>query len=156
LSNGGNRALHDPDARASLGEINWYGKELLTDEQWARLAPLIEQVRPRASTPYGDLRQTIAAIVWRHRNGATWRSIPAELGPWWRAAQTFIHWARLGIWERLLDLAQQRGIALGMTFCQYQLNFPQRGECRKPGSAAFCVDRDGVGPMLGKAGVGSH
>lgn len=32
------------------------------------------------------------------------------------AAQTFIRWARLGVWERLLDLAQQRGVALGMTF----------------------------------------
>src|SRR5215211_7668317 len=26
------------------------------------------------------------------------------------------HWAHLGVWERLLDLVQQRGIALGMTF----------------------------------------
>ena len=25
-------------------------------------------------------------------------------------------WARLGAWERLLDLVQQRGIALGMVF----------------------------------------
>jgi hypothetical protein len=32
------------------------------------------------------------------------------------AAQTFIRWARLGVWERLLNLVQQRGIQLGMTF----------------------------------------
>jgi hypothetical protein len=32
------------------------------------------------------------------------------------AAQTFIRWARLGVWERLLGLAQERGIGLGMTF----------------------------------------
>jgi transposase len=32
------------------------------------------------------------------------------------AAQTFIRWARLGVWERLLILAQERGVALGMTF----------------------------------------
>ncbi len=88
----------------------------MTDEQWATLGPLIEQVRPRARTPHDDLRRTIAAIVWRHRNGATWRGIPAELGPWWRAAQTFIRWARLGIWERLLDLAQRNRVALGMVF----------------------------------------
>ena len=25
-------------------------------------------------------------------------------------------WAHLGVWERLLELVQQRGIALGMTF----------------------------------------
>jgi hypothetical protein len=30
--------------------------------------------------------------------------------------QTFIRWARLGVWERLLRLAQERGIQLGMTF----------------------------------------
>lgn len=28
-----------------------------------------------------DLERNIAAIVLRHRNGATWRAIPAELGP---------------------------------------------------------------------------
>ena len=70
----------------------------------------------RAKAPPQDLRRTISAIVWRHQNGAKWRAIPAELGPWSRAAQTFIRWARLGVWERLLRLAQERGIQLGMTF----------------------------------------
>ena len=59
---------------------------------------------------------TISAILWRHQNGAKWRSVPSELGPWSRAAQTFIRWARLGVWERLLGLAQERGVQLGMTF----------------------------------------
>src|SRR3954452_18999612 len=31
-------------------------------------------------------------------------------------AQTFIRWAHLGVWEGLLNLVQQRGVALGMTF----------------------------------------
>ena len=52
----------------------------------------------------------------RHENGAKWRSVPVELGPWWRAAQIFIRWARLGVWERLLHLVQNHGIQLGMTF----------------------------------------
>jgi hypothetical protein len=38
------------------------------------------------------------------------------LDPWWHAAQTFIRWARLGVWERLLNLVQERGSQLGMTF----------------------------------------
>ena len=42
--------------------------------------------------------------------------MPADLGPWWRAAQVFIRWARLGVWERLLNLVQERGVALGMVF----------------------------------------
>jgi hypothetical protein len=32
------------------------------------------------------------------------------------AAQTFIRWSRLGVWERPLTLAQERGVQLGMTF----------------------------------------
>src|ERR671929_184390 len=62
------------------------------------------------------VRRTLSAIVWRHQNGAKWRAIPADLGPWSRAAQTFIRWAHLGVWERLLLLAQERGVQLGMTF----------------------------------------
>ena len=89
---------------------------MLTNAQWRRLEPLIEACRPRGKTPPKDLRRTISAIVWRHQNGAKWRAIPADLGPWWRAAQTFIRWARLGVWERLLLLAQERGVQLGMTF----------------------------------------
>ena len=89
---------------------------VLTEAQWKRLAPLIEAVRPRGKTEHHDPRRTIEAIIWRHRNGATWRAIPAELGPWWMAAQTFNRWGHLGVWERLLDVAQERGVALGMAF----------------------------------------
>jgi len=89
---------------------------MLTDAQWALLDPLIETCRPKGKTPPQDLRRTLSAIIWRHGNGAKWRAIPADLGPWSRAAQTFIRWARLGVWERLLLLAQERGVQLGMTF----------------------------------------
>jgi transposase len=89
---------------------------MLTDAQWTMLEPLIEACRPHAKVPPSHLRRTMSAILWRHENGAKWRALPAELGPWWRAAQTFIRWARLGVWERLLSLVQERGIQLGMTF----------------------------------------
>ena len=92
------------------------GIHILSDVRWAELEPLINEVRPPCKVPHENLRQTIEAILWRHQNGAKWRSVPTELGPWWKAAQTFIRWAHLGVWERLLDLVQQRGLALGMTF----------------------------------------
>ncbi len=90
--------------------------QVLSDAQWGELWPLIEDCRPRGKTPPQDLRRTIEAILWRHQNGAKWRAIPAELGPWWRAAQIFRRWARHGVWERLLRRAQERGLELGMTF----------------------------------------
>ena len=89
---------------------------MLADTQWAELEPLIEACRPKGKSPPQDLRRTISAILWRHQNGAKWRAIPEELGPWSRAAQMFIRWANLGVWERLLRLAQGRGVQLGMTF----------------------------------------
>ena len=89
---------------------------VLTDAQWAELEPLVEARRPRAKVPPADLRRTVEAIIWRCANGAKWRAIPADLGPWWRAAQIFIRWARLGVWDRLLDLVQKRGVGLGMAF----------------------------------------
>ena len=70
---------------------------VLTDAQWAELGPLVEACRPHAKVPPSHLRRTIGAILWRHANGAKWRSLPAELGPWWMAAQTFIRWSRLGV-----------------------------------------------------------
>jgi transposase len=93
-----------------------HGYQVFTDAAWAVWEPLIEQVRPHGKTPPEDLRRTISAIFWRHQNGAKWRSIPAELGPWWRAAQLFIRWAERGVWERLLERAQQCEVALGMSF----------------------------------------
>jgi transposase len=42
--------------------------------------------------------------------------LPEEFGPWWMAAQTFIRWSRLGVWERLLAMAQARGVEFGMAF----------------------------------------
>ena len=89
---------------------------MLTDERWTVLEPLVEACRPHAKVPPSHLRRTMAAIIWRHENGTKWRAVPAELGPWWMAAQTFIRWSRLGVWERLLTMAQERGIALGMAF----------------------------------------
>jgi transposase len=89
---------------------------MLTDAHWTRLEPLLEACRPKGKTPPQDLRRTLSAILWRHQNGAKWRAIPAALGPWSRAAQTFIRWARLGVWARLLLLSQERGVQLGMTF----------------------------------------
>ena len=89
---------------------------MLSDGQWALLEPLIEACRPKGKTPPQDLRRTLSAILWRHQNGAKWRAVPEELGPWWRAAQIFIRWARAGVWERLLNLVQGCGIQLGMVF----------------------------------------
>ena len=92
--------------------------QVLSDAQWEVLRPLIEAVRPRGRTAHHDLRRTIEASRWRHQNGAKWRGVPAGLGPWRGAAQTFIRWARKGVWERLLERVQEAGVSFGMVFLE--------------------------------------
>ena len=115
---------------------------VLTEEQWAALEPLLEGCRPKGKTPLKHLRRTIEAIIWRHVNGAKWRAIPDELGPWWKAAQTFIRWSRLGVWPRLLEAAQGCAVALGMAFLdgtnirahQKAAGAPKEGAARDSGT----------------------
>jgi transposase len=113
----------------------------MTDAQWAALAPLVEACRPRSKRPPQNLRRTIEAIVWRHRNGATWRALPPEFGPWWRAAQLFIRWSRLGVWQRLLALAQVRGVELGLALLDGSVirAHPKAAGARKRGPRASSV-----------------
>ncbi len=111
---------------------------MLSDAQWAVLEPLVEACRPKGKTPPQELRRTVSAILWRHQNGAKWRAVPTEFGPWWRAAQVFIRWARLGVWERLFNLVQERGVQLGMVFLdgtnirahQKAAGAPRKGDLR--------------------------
>ena len=91
------------------------GVEGFTDAGWAVWEPLTEAVRPRGKTPPKELRRTMSAIFWRHQNGAKWRAVPPELGPWWLAAQLFIRWAKQGIWDQLLERAQERAADLQMS-----------------------------------------
>jgi transposase len=129
---------------------------MLTDTQWAEFEPLIETCRPKGKTPPKDLRRTISAILWRHQNGAKWRAIPADLGPWWRAAQTFIRWARLGVWEQLLTLAQDRGVQLGMTFLDgtsIRAHQKAAGAAQKKGSQAERDSREALGRSRGGYGT---
>ena len=112
---------------------------MLSDAQWSELEPLVEVWRPKAKTPPQDLQRTFSAILWRHQNGAKWRAIPEDLGPWWRAAQIFIRWSRAGVWEQLLSLVQQRGVQLGMVFLD-------RTNVRAHQKAAGAAKRGDLGP----------
>ena len=90
---------------------------VLTEAQWSAIEPLIEAVRPQTGRELTNLRRTFEAMVWRMHNGAKWRAIPAELGPWWMAAQTFIRCSKLGVWERFFEAAKAAGRPqLGMVF----------------------------------------
>ena len=82
---------------------------ILSDEAWARLQAALEKARSGTGRHLEDDRRTVEAVIWRQRNGATWRSVPAEFGPWWRAAQLHIRWSRTGVWERAFAVLREAG-----------------------------------------------
>ena len=82
---------------------------ILSDGEWARLKAALDAARSGTGRPFPDERRTVEAVVWRQRNGAKWRSVPPELGPWWKAAQLHIRWSRLGVWERAFERLRDAG-----------------------------------------------
>src|SRR4051812_27767169 len=120
------------DDTSGIRAVGLRGGIGLTNERWAALEPLVEGCRPRGKTPSRDLRKTIEAIVWHHENGARWRAVPAEYGPWWRAAQLLIRRAKLGTWPRLLEAGQARGVEPGVAFLDGTSIRPRHEAARAP------------------------
>lgn len=83
-------------------------RDILTDEQWERIHPLLPPQKPRTGRPSKDHRTIVNAILWIDRTGAPWRDLPPEYGPWPSVATRFYRWVRAGVWERVLAELQRR------------------------------------------------
>jgi transposase len=83
--------------------------QILSDGEWSRLKEALDAARSGTGRPLKEDRKTVEAIVWRQGNGAKWRAVPSELGPWWRAAQLHIRWSRAGVWERAFAVLRDAG-----------------------------------------------
>jgi hypothetical protein len=74
----------------------------LTEECWARIAPLLGPQRPRIGRPPHDHRLLLAGMLWVVRTGASWREVPPQFGPWETVHSRYQAWRRAGIWEGFL------------------------------------------------------
>ncbi|GIF72454.1 hypothetical protein Asi02nite_19720 [Asanoa siamensis] len=73
---------------------------LLTDEQWARIRPLLP-ARAGTGRPPAPQRLVVEAIVYRDRAGIAWRDLPARFGPWQTAWKRHRRWTTDGTWDRV-------------------------------------------------------
>ncbi len=85
----------------------------LTDEQWARLQPLLPPQKPQRGRPARDHREMVNALLWIHATGAQWRDLPERYGPWQRVATRCSRWVAAGVWDALLAALQPPGDAAG-------------------------------------------
>jgi transposase len=69
---------------------------LLTDAQWAKIAPLLPKVKPsrEGGRPRADDRACLEGILWVLRTGARWRDMPSQY------PSGVTCWRRLSEWER--------------------------------------------------------
>ncbi len=78
----------------------------LTDEQWARLKPLLPENGHRGGQ-WREHRTIVEAILWVLMGGASWRELPEEeFGPWQTAYQRYARWHQEGLWQRIVEILQ--------------------------------------------------
>ena len=111
----GSGGLHRPQAHAKrrfhnrgtalAGGNGMRVHELVNDELWAAIAPLLppRAPHPKGGRPWADDRAALCGILYVLRTGIQWRMLPAELGcssgvTCWRRLRD---WARAGVWRRL-------------------------------------------------------
>ena len=80
----------------------------LTNEQWARLAPLLPLQKPKTGRPNLDHRRIINGILWILRTGAPWEDLPSHYGTRGTVSSRYYRWRQQGIWDRIFaDLQAQ-------------------------------------------------
>lgn len=80
-------------------------KELVTDELWDTIEPLLppEPPKPQGGRPRIDNRAALTGIVFVLKSGIPWEMLPQEMGcgsgmTCWRRLK---EWHDAGVWERL-------------------------------------------------------
>ena len=86
---------HDPDC--------------LTDDQWARLAPLMPGGSKGKRGPRTDNRLFMDALLWMARSGARWRDLPDRFGDYRTVKRRYYDWVEHGVLVGLFKTLSEDG-----------------------------------------------
>jgi transposase len=89
------------------------GRGELTDEEWARIQPLLPPQKPKVGRPNKEHRPIINGIFWVLRTGAPWADLPPQYGKWRTVASRFYRWTAAGVWQKVLEALQAQSDAAG-------------------------------------------
>lgn len=89
------------------------GRGELTDEEWARIQPLLPPLKPKVGRPNKEHRPIINGILWVLRTGAPWADLPSQYGKWRTVASRFYRWTAAGVWQQVLEALQAQSDAAG-------------------------------------------
>lgn len=75
----------------------------LTDDQWARIEPLLPSSDDRRGRPFRNSRQILEGVIYRYRTGIPWRDLPEHFGPWQTVWKRHRRYTVDGTWDRILQ-----------------------------------------------------
>ncbi|MDJ0610614.1 MAG: IS5 family transposase [Kiloniellales bacterium] len=78
-------------------------RRVLSDAQWARIAPLLPGKAGDPGRTADDNRLFVEAVFWIVRTGSPWRDLHASFGIWNSVAKRFRRWAQKGVFESLFQ-----------------------------------------------------
>ena len=83
----------------------------LTDEEWARVAPVVPGREGTRGGTGLDNRAFVEAVRWKAWTGRPWRDVPAEYGGWNTLARRTRRWADGGHWPAVCERLGDRVVA---------------------------------------------
>jgi len=85
--------------------------DVISDELWALLEPVLPGVAGRPGRPWNDHRRTLEGIVWRFRTGSPWRDLPSEFGAYQSVWGRHRRWSTDGTYTKLFAAVQANACA---------------------------------------------
>ena len=76
-------------------------RTMLTEEQWAMIAPLLPGKKGDPGRTGFDNRMSLEGMLWVLRTGAPWRDLPARFGKWNSVYRRFRRWTASGVFDRM-------------------------------------------------------
>jgi transposase len=139
-------------------------KELVTDEMWETIEPLLppEPPKPQGGRPRIDDRAALTGIVFVLKSGILWEMLPQEMGcgsgmSCWRRLR---EWQEAGVWERLhLILLNRLGEAEQIDWERASLDsasIPAKRGAQKPERIRQIKERRAPSATLFRTEKGSH
>lgn len=79
----------------------------LTDEQWARLQPLLPPPAATGRPRKYPLREIVNGMLYVLRGGISWRMMPPDLPGWRSVYWYFMRWRDSGLFEQINDVLRR-------------------------------------------------
>ena len=76
---------------------------VLTDAQWAKMAPHCLGKPSDPGRSGRDNRLFVEAVLWIARTGSPWRDLPAVFGRWNTVFKRFRDWVKADVFQRLFE-----------------------------------------------------